>query len=119
MPPITRTALSLALIRPLGLVGVALGTLVSSIAVDFVWIVGAACKAYGLNYGDYVRRAMVPALVPGLLQLALMTVMKISWPPGGLAAVVGLVIPGMVFSLTVRSVVGWKKRRDRSVPFYI
>jgi O-antigen/teichoic acid export membrane protein len=48
-------ALSLALARPLGVLGVALGTLISAFLIRVVAQPFWVCRASGLHYGDYMR----------------------------------------------------------------
>ncbi|HEY6127047.1 MAG TPA: oligosaccharide flippase family protein [Candidatus Acidoferrum sp.] len=47
--------ISLALVRPLGVVGVALGTLIAAFLIRVVAQPFWVCKASGLHYGDYMR----------------------------------------------------------------
>jgi len=61
-------AVSIALARPLGMAGIALGTLVSTVVVDVIYIVGTACRMYGISYQAYILRVILP-LVPACLAL--------------------------------------------------
>ena len=64
-------ALSLALVRPLGVLGVALGTLVSGILTN-AWVAPlAAARALDIPVTTYVRRALLPVGLPALLGAAL------------------------------------------------
>lgn len=59
--------LSLALVRPLGVLGVAIGTLASG-AVTNAWIAPlAANRALGIRTREYLGRALLPACVPALV----------------------------------------------------
>ena len=57
---------SLALVRPLGLTGVALGTLTAVLFVDIGLAGRALCRALGLPGRDYWQLALQPALAPAL-----------------------------------------------------
>jgi O-antigen/teichoic acid export membrane protein len=61
--------LSLALAKPLGIEGVALGTSIPNLIMDVV-IVAAVCRMLGLGIGAYVRRAFLGPCVAGLLLAA-------------------------------------------------
>jgi O-antigen/teichoic acid export membrane protein len=61
--------LSLALAKPLGIEGVALGTSIPNLIMDIV-IVVAVCRMFGLNIVTYFRRAFVGPCVAGLLLAA-------------------------------------------------
>lgn len=52
---ILNLAFSLALARPLGILGVALGTLIGAFLVRIVLQPWWVCKVSGLHYGDYMR----------------------------------------------------------------
>jgi O-antigen/teichoic acid export membrane protein len=67
--------LSIALIQIFGLTGVALGTLLATLAAEFLLVVPRACREQGLGLGDFLRHAIwptMPALVPALGIAALM-----------------------------------------------
>jgi O-antigen/teichoic acid export membrane protein len=60
-------ALSVALVRPLGVLGVALGTLLSGVVTN-AWVAPlAAARALDIPVTTYVRRALLPAVLPALL----------------------------------------------------
>lgn len=61
-------AVSVALARPLGMLGIALGTLVSTVIVDVIYIVGTACRRYGISYQAYSYKVILP-LAPACLAL--------------------------------------------------
>jgi O-antigen/teichoic acid export membrane protein len=69
---IVNVALSVALVRPLGLVGVALGTFVPvTISTAFV-LFPAACRRVAMPIHRPVLRAMWPAIWPALVMIALL-----------------------------------------------
>jgi O-antigen/teichoic acid export membrane protein len=60
-------ALSIALIKPLGLPGVAYGTLIP-IALAAIFVVfPAACRRVGLSVGEAVRHSVFPAVWPAII----------------------------------------------------
>ena len=82
--------ISLALVRPLGVLGVALGTLCSG-ALTNAWIAPrAAAREVGLSPVTYVREALAPALLPGLLAGALAVFLARRVGPGSPAAAFAL-----------------------------
>lgn len=62
--------LGLVLVRAFGLIGLAAGSLVTVVCLDLVFSVVQACRVYGVPLGLYFRRSVVPALLPGAVELA-------------------------------------------------
>ncbi len=71
---------SIALARPLGLAGVALGTLVSTIIVDLLYIVSYACRVNGITYGTFTKKVLLAGFVPGAVQTAITLAIKLTLP---------------------------------------
>jgi len=86
--------LSVALVRPLGLVGIAVGTLATSVFIGLGVTVRRACELHGVTYWSYVVRALAPAILPGAVQFALTLALKNWAPPNSLLSTVILCIPG-------------------------
>lgn len=88
-------SLSLLLVRPLGVFGVALATLLSALVTNAWVATGAAARELDLGVWAYVRQTIVPALPPtlvaGLLMAATASVIRGSFPltAGALVLVVG------------------------------
>lgn len=61
---------SLALVRPLGLAGVALGTLASTIIIDLGIVVTRTCTLYAIGAKEYLKSVVAPMLLPALAQSA-------------------------------------------------
>lgn len=61
---------SIALALPLGMVGVALGTLISALYVAFV-VARKACAVYKVSWKRYLREAILPVFLPALGQALL------------------------------------------------
>lgn len=84
--------LSILLVRPLGLLGVALGTLVASLCTS-AWVVPLlACRSAGLPKISYLKRAVLPPLLVGAVV-------------AGIAAMVQSYSPATtsMFSITVKA----------------
>jgi O-antigen/teichoic acid export membrane protein len=80
---VVNLVLSIMLIRPLGLVGVALGTMIPvSVSAAFV-IYPAACRRVGLSVTAPLVRGIWPALWPGFVMTALLLVGR-RLPPANL-----------------------------------
>ncbi|HQH71082.1 MAG TPA: oligosaccharide flippase family protein [bacterium] len=89
-------AASVLLIMPLGVIGVALGSLIATVAVDVFIVVNRALKLYRLSLPLYLRQAIFPALVPGAVQMAGSYAMKEILPSDSLLDLIPLVTPGLV-----------------------
>jgi O-antigen/teichoic acid export membrane protein len=64
--------LSLALVGPLGLVGVALATLCATVLVDIFIVLRVACREYQVSVLDYGRGVLLPLVMPALAQSAVL-----------------------------------------------
>lgn len=93
---LTNIFISVALIHPLKLMGVALGALISTMIVGAFIVVKKACHVYHLSYWDYVSRAVIPVALPGALQFAVTYGIKTWMPPTNLAAIALQGLPGVV-----------------------
>ncbi len=87
---------SILLIMPLGFIGVALGTLIATLIIDIFYILKIVFKEYQINYLDYIYRAVLTAVAPGVLQLVLTYGMKIWFPPENLAMIAFELLPGVL-----------------------
>jgi len=100
--------LSIALVRPLGLVGVALGTLIPVTASAAFVLYPAACRRVGLPIHRPLFEAIWPATWPAAIMAAMLWFGQ-QLPPGGLVGVAlhvtvgGLVYLGLFLGLAVRS----------------
>jgi O-antigen/teichoic acid export membrane protein len=91
---IVNIALSVALVRDFGLVGVAVGTLVP-IALSAAFILyPAACRRVGLPIGRAVADSVVPAVWPALVVIAIGMAASRTLPTGTLLAVVLQAVAG-------------------------
>jgi len=68
--------LSLFLVRRLGLIGVALGTLVALGTVSILVLFPAACRRVGLSIGEMLKHAVWPAIWPALAMALFLTITR-------------------------------------------
>ena len=106
-------ALSIVLIRPFGLEGVAYGTLIP-IAVSAIFILfPAACRRVGLSLGEAVRHSVFPALWPAFI-VGMVLAMTRHISSGTLLAVVLQASGGGLLYLALFFVIAIG-RRDRAM----
>jgi O-antigen/teichoic acid export membrane protein len=104
-------ALSLALVRRFGIVGVALGTAIPVVAANVLILVPAACRQVELGVGAFLRLVAVAPLVGAIPAIAAAAALRAAAPPDSLLLVVGEgAIVGIVYLLTV-----WTVGLDRTV----
>ena len=108
---VANVLLSIVLIRPLGLVGVALGTLIP-VSVSSVFVLyPAACRRVGLPVGRPLFQAIWPAMWPAAIMIGLLRFAP--HPPGNLVelalrlAAGGLIYMGLFLGVAI----GAKERR--------
>ena len=109
---IVNVILSIVLIRPFGLVGVALGTLIPVTASAVLVLYPAACRRVGLPVIRPLSQAFWPAIWPGVLMIGVLKLLG-QTPPSGLIAVgVHLAVAGAVYAgLFVGVAIGAEERR--------
>lgn len=76
---IANLLLSLLLVGPLGIEGVALGTAIPSV-IGCILTTAYACRVVGVNGWDYLRRACLPPILLGVLP-AVVWLVVMSWVP--------------------------------------
>ncbi len=110
---VVNLALSIALIKPFGLVGVAYGTLIPIAASSIFILYPAACRRVGLNLGYAVTHSVLPAVWPAVVvAIGLLITRHIS--SGTLLAVVlqatagGVIYLALFFAIAIG-------RRDRAL----
>ena len=72
--------LSLALVFPFGVLGVALGTLVPAVLVGWCWMLPLTARFAGIGFGALLREFFQPVLVPVAASLAVLGVLLIFFP---------------------------------------
>jgi O-antigen/teichoic acid export membrane protein len=96
---VANVLLSIALIRPFGLLGVALGTLVPvSISAVFV-LYPAACRRVGLPVSRPLVRAIWPAMWPGLIMIGLLWLGRFVAPTTLVEVALHLAAGGLVYEV--------------------
>jgi O-antigen/teichoic acid export membrane protein len=130
---VLNVALSLLLVQPLGLAGVALGTLIATLLVDVFVITGLARRAYGISTKEYVFRVVAPATWPAFASASAIASLKLLVEPVGLFELISVGTVGLTvylllffrFSLTGRERerltlymrgAWWRLRRPPVVP---
>jgi O-antigen/teichoic acid export membrane protein len=73
--------LSLALVKPLGIVGVALGTAIPAVLSDAVWLPVVICRLYSIRIVDYVRQAYLPPILSAIVFVGSLKLLSIFFEP--------------------------------------
>jgi O-antigen/teichoic acid export membrane protein len=109
---IVNVILSIVLIRPFGLVGVALGTLIPTTAAAVLVLYPAACRRVNLPVNRPLREAFWPAVWPAVFMLATLEGLE-RIPPAGLIEVgIHLAVAGAVYAgLFAGVAIGANERR--------
>jgi O-antigen/teichoic acid export membrane protein len=94
-------AFSLLLIKPFGLTGIAMGTLISSSVVSGIVIPAKAARSYEFPYHRYISRVYLPAALPTILLVATGYLMKFFFSVDSLWDMMFMAIPGIVMYLLV------------------
>ncbi|MGE0075611.1 MAG: oligosaccharide flippase family protein [Sphaerochaetaceae bacterium] len=92
---------SLLLIRPLGLTGVALGTVISSFVVSTVVVPAKAANVYHFSYMKYITRVYLPAAIPTLALVGTGMLMKYLFPVHSLWDMMVKAVPGIVVYIVI------------------
>ena len=87
---------SLLLIRPYGILGVAIGTLVAGLTIDLVLVPRLAFAAYGVRAMDFVRHVLAPAAVSAGVQLISIDLIKRAWEPQTLPEICVVSLAGVL-----------------------
>jgi O-antigen/teichoic acid export membrane protein len=80
--------LSLILVRRMGLVGVAVGTLVPLVIGHLVVMLTAACRAVGLSVGECLYETVRPAAIAAAMAACACVLIRLARPPASATAVV-------------------------------
>jgi O-antigen/teichoic acid export membrane protein len=78
--------LSVALVRPFGLTGVALGTLIPNL-IEFAILLPFAMKVIGVRPGEALKEIFLPALIPALLMVTVLYAMQRAVAPSSILSV--------------------------------
>lgn len=99
-------ALSVALVGPLGLTGVALGTLIPAALESFVLVGPYILRTVGIDAMSVIRRAILPASLPLLPMAILVTALGRALQPVSLVSVVVVSAAGLAVYLLAYLLVG-------------
>ncbi|SRR5579862_704529 len=78
--------LSVALVYPLGVPGVAIGTLIPAVLVGWLWVIPTTAKFTGLGCGALLKEFFQPVFLPAAASLALLGALMTWFPtPDGFA----------------------------------
>jgi O-antigen/teichoic acid export membrane protein len=109
---IVNLALSVALVAPLGLVGVAVGTLVPVTLVSLFGYFPAACRRVGISVPRLLYDAVWPAVWPAVFAAALLAVTRQFLPPTLPAVALQFVAGGTFYIGLFMVAVGRESRRE-------
>ncbi len=87
---------SVALALWLGLIGVALGTLVTAVCVNVGVTIRLACRCYAVRLRDYLRLVVLPPVTPALCQAAVTLMIRRYLHPSSMGEVLLAAIPGVL-----------------------
>ena len=113
---VANLALSIALVFPLGIVGVALGTAIPSLLVRLVALPMYAAREFGGTYGELARRAWTVPVAAGLVTFAVLRLVvrpadAIGWP-----ALLGLAAGCQVVFLAIYALLARRAPRSLRLP---
>jgi O-antigen/teichoic acid export membrane protein len=100
--------MSILLVRPLGLIGVALGTLVPIVLSNLLLVIPIVCRKVGLGVGKFVRNALLLPTLLGVIGMCALFLLEAVLPAVNLSR---LIIVVLVFGITYLA--GWISTRDR------
>jgi O-antigen/teichoic acid export membrane protein len=108
---LSNLALSLVLVRPFGLMGVAFGTLIPVALSSLFFVVPKACRRAELPLGSFVRWAVWPALWPAIPAAAAVLAVR-ALVPGLPSVILGAAAGGLGYAVAFLGVaVGDEDRR--------
>jgi O-antigen/teichoic acid export membrane protein len=81
--------LSLILVRPLGMLGVAAGTAIPVLVLNVFIILPLACRTVGIGVLGFVRTVIRPSLAGSVPAVAVCLALRSAMPPHSLLAVIG------------------------------
>ena len=92
---------SLILVKYMGLAGIALGTLISTVANSVTFTLYKASKQYNFPYHHYITKVYLPVLLPGIVLVGIGFLLKIVFPVQGLWDMMIKAIPGVLVYLVL------------------
>lgn len=111
---VVNLGLSLALVGPLGITGVALGTMVAVLGVNLLVLVPIACSALDLEIASFARLAALPAFIAAVPAAAAAYALRVYAAPVSLPAIfVAAFLVGLVYVVGFASVGLGSSDRER------
>jgi O-antigen/teichoic acid export membrane protein len=104
--------LSVALAGPLGLTGVAIGTLLPVAGISLLGLIPAACRRVGVSLAQMCRDALWPTLWPAVIAATVVMFTRARLPASIPAVAVQLVLGGAVYVVLFLIAVGADGRRE-------
>ena len=103
--------LSIMLVQSLGLVGVALGNLVSTLGLGIVLVLPYACSVVGLSFWQLVRRGIAPVIIPSCVSALLAYLFLKFWYPGGVISLgIEVLLCLVTFAAVYFALIGRRER---------
>jgi O-antigen/teichoic acid export membrane protein len=109
---IANLGLSVLLARPLGLLGVALGTVVPVTLIAFLGYVPAACRRVRISFIEMFRTAVWPALWPSFVAGTLLYVTRSRMPVTLLSVALQFAAGGITYLVLFLVAIGSESRRE-------
>ena len=107
---------SLLLVRPFGVLGVALGTLVPSVLIGWCWMLPLTAKFAGIGSGALLREFFKPVLAPVLASLAVLGAVLILFPLPAQSSLLGCVWRGLLPLAALAAVAAPRHRSLKTPP---
>ena len=109
---IANLALSIALVKPLGMVGIAIGTLVPVSAMSLFGYIPAACRRVGISVTRMMYEGVWPAAWPAVLAGALLYTTRQQLPATLPSVALQFALGGTFYIALFMVAVGGKERRE-------
>jgi O-antigen/teichoic acid export membrane protein len=110
---VVNLGLSIALVKPLGVKGVALGTLVGTAFEVIVFVIPYAMRTIGLSLRDMLREVFVPAFAPAVPALAVLYGLREWLDPSRLVSVLAVgAVGGFVYAVVYLALCARPEERE-------
>lgn len=109
---VANLALSIVLVKPLGLVGIAVGTLVPVSAMSLLGYIPAACRRVGISVSRMLYEGVWPAAWPAVLAGALLYVTRQHLPVTLVSVALQLALGGTFYIALFMVAIGGEERRE-------
>lgn len=103
---IANLGLSLVLVRPFGLMGVAVGTVVPASLEAFLLVIPYAMRTIGVSPGTVVKQVYLPVALPALLLAAVLGAARKTADTSSVGALVAITVSGAIVYVSAYVAVG-------------